>query len=78
MMTEYELRKKFLIVEALNKKKEIVGILKINVYTIWIGPYHLDFNMELKGYNNCRISFNFRISQGLHLKLDNIQTEFIP
>lgn len=53
-------------------------MLKINVYTIWIGPYHLDFSMELKGSKNCRISFNFRISQGLHFKLDNTETEFIP
>lgn len=53
-------------------------MLKINLYTIWIGPYHLDFIMELKGGKNCRISFNFRISQGLHFKLDNTETEFIP
>jgi hypothetical protein len=74
MMTEYDLRKKFLMVEAVNRRKEVIGVLKFNLYTIWIGPFHLDFIMDLKGGSNCRISFNFRISQGLHFKLENTET----
>ena len=69
MMNEYELRKKFLVVEAINKKKEVIGMLKFNMYTIWMGPFHLDFLLDLNSYNPCRISFNFRISQGVHLRL---------
>lgn len=64
--------------EAVNRRKEVIGTLRLNIYTIWIGPYHIDFLMELKGSSTCRINFNFRISQGLELKLENTYTEMIP
>jgi hypothetical protein len=50
----------------------------MNMFTLWIGPYHLDFKLELEKSRNCRISFNFKISQGIHFKIDNTFTEMIP
>jgi hypothetical protein len=48
MTNEYELRRKFLEIEAYNLKKQVIGSLKINLYMIWTGPYHLDFKLPLK------------------------------
>jgi hypothetical protein len=77
-MTEYELRNKFLVVEAYDCHKAFLGSLKINMYVLWVGPYHLDFRLELPKAHNCRISLNFKISQGLHLTIDNLSTEMVP
>ena len=46
-MTEYDLRLKFLVIEALDKTKQVIGQLKINLYLIWRGPYHLNLPIDL-------------------------------
>lgn len=48
------------------------------MFVLWVGPYHLDFKMELPKSPNCRISLNFKISQGIHLTIDNLATEMVP
>lgn len=68
----------FLKVEAINIKKEIVGSLKMNMFTLWVGPYHQDFKLDTVNGRNCRISFNFKMSQGIHIKLANTFTQMIP
>ena len=78
MMNEFQLRRKFLEVSALGNKKEVLATLRINLYTIWTGPYHLDFSLPLKNSTNCRVSFNLKISQGIHFKLQNTLTEMLP
>ena len=78
MMNEYQLRKKFLILEAIGPDNKIQGTLKINFHTIWAGPFHQDFLMDLQVGKSCRVSFNCRISQGIHMKLSNTLTQFIP
>lgn len=50
----------------------------MNVFSLWVGPYHIDFKIPLKGAQNSRISFNFKISQGVHLKIINTETEMLP
>lgn len=77
-MTEYQLRNKFLVIEAYNTHDKLLGSLRMNMYVLWVGPYHLDFHFDLPKAPNCRISLNFKISQGLHLTIDNLSTELIP
>lgn len=78
MNNEYELRKKFLEVEAFNIKKQVMGSLRINMYIIWTGPYHLDFKLPIKDCKTCRVSFNFKMSQGITVKIQNTSTEMLP
>jgi hypothetical protein len=59
-------------------KGEVVGRLKMNMFMLWTGPYHLDFKLETVKAGNCRISFNFKISQGIHIKITNPYTEMAP
>jgi hypothetical protein len=77
-MTEYELRNRFLLVEAVDGRGETVGRLKMNMFTLWTGPYHQDFALRTIKPGNCRISFNFKISQGIHMKISNTYTEMLP
>jgi hypothetical protein len=35
------------------------------------GPYHQDFLVELKNGTNARISFDFKISQIVSIKIDS-------
>lgn len=52
--------------------------LKLNMFSLWNGPYHLDFPFpSLKGGNG-RISFNFKISQGIHIRIANNYTQIMP
>lgn len=44
-MNEHQLRKKFLVLEAYNSHNHMIGSLKLNMYSLWTGPYHLDFNL---------------------------------
>lgn len=48
------------------------------MFVLWVGPYHLDFKMELPKSPSCRVSLNFKISQGIHLTIDNLATEMVP
>ena len=41
-LTEYDLRVKFLVVEAVDRSKQVLGSLNVNLYQIWRGPYHLN------------------------------------
>jgi hypothetical protein len=70
-MTEYELRNHFLLVEAIDLRGEKVAGLKMNMFTLWTGPYHQDFALKIGKSGNCRISFNAKISQGVHLTISN-------
>lgn len=77
-MNEHQLRKKFLVLEAYNSHKHLLGSLKMNLYSLWTGPYHLDFQLEMEKCKTARISFNFKLSQGVHLTFENLETEMIP
>jgi hypothetical protein len=46
-LTEYDLRVKFLEVEAVDRSKQILGKFNVNLYHIWRGPYHLNLPLEL-------------------------------
>jgi hypothetical protein len=46
-MTEYEMRKKFLIITFLDKSSLNVGTLKINLFLLATGPFHQDFAIGL-------------------------------
>jgi hypothetical protein len=77
-MTEYELRQRFLVVEAMDCHGAVLGKLKLNMFTLWNGPYHLDFALPpIKG-GNWRVSFNFKISQGIHIRIANAYTQVMP
>jgi len=68
-MTEYTMRHTFAIIEVFDKFRHVIGRLKINMFTIWTGPSHLDFKMELPKAKLCRLSLDFKISQRCHLKI---------
>jgi hypothetical protein len=46
-LNEYDLRTKFLVVEAINRSKETLCSIKVNLYQIWRGPYHLNLPMDM-------------------------------
>jgi hypothetical protein len=46
-MTEYDLRMKFLVIEAYDKHKRVLGSININLYLIWRGPCHLNLPLML-------------------------------
>lgn len=75
MKTDYEIRKAFLVVHAIDQGESIVGSLKINLYLICTGPYHQDFMMEFKNGKIGRISFDFKVSQLIELSLQSLQAE---
>lgn len=77
-MNEYQLRLKFLIVEAYDRKKALLGSLKINLYLIWRGPYHINLPLSLPDSSEARIAFNFKISQSVHLVIENTETVMLP
>jgi len=54
-MTEYTLRQKFAVIEIHDKFKKLIGSQSINMYTIWTGPYHLDFKFDLPEDKFCRL-----------------------
>lgn len=56
----------------------MLGSLKINLYLIWRGPYHISLPFSLDGSKEARISFNFKISQSVHLLIENIETAMMP
>jgi len=72
------MRRTFVTIEVSDKFKNVIGNLRINMYVIWTGPYHLDFKMELPKAKLCRISLDFKISQNIHLKIQNLMTELKP
>ena len=69
--TEYDLRMKFLIVEAVDRSKQVLSTLQVNLYQIWRGPYHLNLPLELPESIDARLSFNLKISQSVHIQIDN-------
>lgn len=38
----------------------------------------MDFQLEMEKCKTSRISFNFKISQAVHLTFENLETEMIP
>lgn len=48
----------------------VLGSLKINMYLISVGPYHLDFEIPMNAANKPRISFDFKISQVVNIRID--------
>lgn len=48
----------------------VLGSLKINMYLISVGPYHLDFEIPMNATNKPRISFDFKISQVVNIRID--------
>jgi hypothetical protein len=78
MMTEYELRRKFVVIEVRNRRKEVLGVLKLNLFTLWTGPYHLDFQLALPNSPQCRLSLNFKISQGISLAIRTLKAQLLP
>lgn len=55
----------------------VLAKLKLNMFSLWNGPYHLEFALPLNDAN-CRISFNFKISQGIHIRIVNTYTQITP
>ena len=72
--TAYELRCKFLIVEALDEKGKIISSMKINLFMIATGPYHHDFSFNI-GKTPARLQFDFKISQYIDTKIICNETE---
>lgn len=58
---------KFLSIEAHDKQKRVLGSISINLYLIWRGPYHMYLPFYLPDSPDNRISFNFKISQAVHI-----------
>lgn len=77
-LTEYDLRVKFLQVEAVDRSKQVLGSINVNLFQIWRGPYHINLPLELPDSKDARISFNFKISQGVHIQIDNLSTSMLP
>ena len=77
-LTEYDMRKKFLKIEAVDRSKQILGNLSINLYHIWRGPYHINLPLDMPDAKDARISFNFQISQSIHIHIENIETIMKP
>lgn len=67
-ITEYEMRKKFLVINFFDKEKAEVGSLKINLYLLANGPFHQDFAINLKDDPAARLSFNLKIAQIIKMK----------
>lgn len=72
-MTEYELRKQFLEVSILKEDGDQVASIKINLFLIATGPFHQDFALQLPS-NKARISFDFKISQIIDLKIESLES----
>jgi hypothetical protein len=70
-LTEYDLRVRFLTLEAVDRNKQVIGTIKINLYHIWRGPFRINLPLEMPDSSETRISFNFKISQTLHLQMEN-------
>ena len=71
-LTEYDLRTKFLMIEAIDRSKQTLGELKVNLFLIWRGPYHINLPIEMKESAEARVSFNFKISQSVHFEIENL------
>ncbi len=67
-MTEYQMRKKFLIFSFYDKANVEVGSLKINLYLLANGPFHQDFAINLRDDPVARVSFNLKIAQIIKMK----------
>ena len=67
-MTEYEMRKKFLVIIFYDKNAVEVGNLKVNMYLLANGPFHQDFAINLKDDPAARVSFNLKIAQIIKMK----------
>ena len=67
-MTEYEMRKKFLVITFYDKERTEVGNLKINFYLLANGPFHQDFAINLRDDPAARLSFNLKIAQIIKMK----------
>ena len=63
---------KFLTVQAIDKQKKVLGSISVNLYLIWRGPYHINLPMSLPDSVDNRVSFNFKISQGVHIQIENL------
>lgn len=74
-MTEYELRKSYLEVSLMNQNKEVVGVIKLNLFLIVTGPFHQDFAIQFKNEKYGRISFDLKISQIIELKIQSLLAE---
>ncbi len=52
----------------MDKTNSEVGNLKLNLYKLAIGPYHMDFSINLKNDKLSRVSFNLKIAQLIKIK----------
>lgn len=53
----------------------VIGSLRINTYLICIGPYHLDFEVPMNIQSKPRVSFDFKISQVVNMRIDTKNVE---
>jgi hypothetical protein len=53
----------------------VVGFLRINMYLICVGPYHLNFEIPMGTPSPPRISFDFMVSQVVHMRIDTLETQ---
>ena len=76
--TLYELRKQFATLSVCDKEGKVINSLKINMYLLATGPYHLDFGIPLPDAPNTRISFDLRISQEVKMRIKVNEAELTP
>ncbi len=63
-MNEIELRKSFMVIDALSKDRCIASI-KTNMYVMSVGPYHHDFAITMDNKGQGRISFDLKLSHSI-------------
>ena len=67
-MNEYQLRKNCLYISVQNQLQKRVAFLKINLYLIATGPFHLNLAVNW-GETSGRISFDLKMSQIISLQV---------
>lgn len=67
-MNEYQLRKSYLEVGVHSQTQQRVAYLKINLYLIATGPFHINLAVDW-GTTTGRISFDLKMSQIINLQV---------
>lgn len=70
-LTEYELRKKFVYITVYQAVTAEVKVaeLKLNLFLIATGPYHLDFPIRYTNKTEGRVSIDVRINEVVDVRV---------
>lgn len=73
-LTEYELRKKFVVISVFQAVGTEVKVaeLKLNLFLIATGPYHQDFPIRYTNKAEGRVSLDVRISEVVDLRIESL------